>query len=649
MIGSDPIHTSTRAVESTRQWGLALLRIVSGGAMLWCLIVAAQAAEVPQVCRLGAAAVLGLTFWRPEAGLLLTVGLAPAGALFTPAPVRAAELFAWALVAGWLLALWRPLSHARWPRLVTVPAALYCAAAVTSWLSMTIAGAGGVPQSSLALFVLGSIPTDYLVLSSTEPQTWTLLQSLTGVAIFLAAIGITGGRTGIARAIAAAIVISIAILAVATLFDVGRLWSEAGFGGWFLLRYLRGERYSLHLADLNAAGSLYVLAGLAATAFVVFDRARRTQWIGLLAVMIPAFWLTGSRSSAVAAVGGLLVLAAARLRWKPTRSHVLAAVVLVVAVTATGALVADWRTDVRGSAGRAVSLRSQFIETTARMFATSPIYGVGIGRYFDRSAEFMSDELRALYGNENAHNYFAQQFAELGVVGGVLFVWLIVAVVAGAWRFVGESSDEAAIGLFAATVGYLLTCTTGHPLLVPEAAIPFWAAFGGLGALTARDFPASGARRWGARAAVVVLLGGVGQAIASYASAADQPAEQGFHEPETADDGTRFRWMTRHGVTYIPDGGGFLRLTVRTPDQLLHPLVVETSVGGRLLDRRPLPAGKWVTYDVPVRQRSPVPFRRVDLRVNQQQTQNVTLGRRAAQRPVAVMVADGTPLWMALR
>jgi hypothetical protein len=627
----------------------ALLRVVSGGAVLWCLIVAAQAAELPRVCELAAAAILGLTLWRPEAGLLLAVGLAPAGALFTPAPARVAELFAWALVAGWLLAVWRPLSNMRWPRAITVPAALYSAAAFTSWLSMTIAGAGGVPQSSLALFVLGSIPTDYLVLSSAEPQTWALLQSLTGVAIFLAAVGMTRGRTGVARAVAAAIVVSIAILAVGTLFEVARQWSEAGFGAWFLLRYVQGERYSLHLADLNAAGSLYVLAGLAATAFVVFDRDRRTQWLGLLAVMIPAFWLTGSRSSAVAAVGGLLVLAAAKLRWKPTRSHVVAAAVIVVVVSVAGALVADWRTDVRGSAGRAVSLRSQFIETTARMFATSPIYGVGIGRYFDRSAEFMSDELRALYGNENAHNYFAQQFAELGIAGGALFIWMIAAVIAGAWRSVGESSDEAAIGLFAATVGYLLTCTTGHPLLVPEAAIPFWAAFGSLAALTARDVPASGARRWAAAAVVVVLLGGVGRSMTVYADAAEPPSEQGFHEPETAEDGTRFRWMTRHGVTYIPDGAGFLRLTVRTPDQLLHSLVIETSVGGRLVDRRTLPAGSWVTYDVAVRQRSPVPFRRVDLRVNQQQTQNVTLGRRAAQRPVAVMLAEGTPRWLALR
>ena len=78
-----------------------------------------------------------------------------------------------------------------------------------------------------------------------------------------------------------------------------------------------------------------------------------------------------------------------------------------------------------GTRRRAVRLRSQFSETSARMFASAPIFGVGVGRYFERSSEFMPDELRALYGAENAHNYFAQAFAELGIAGGALFLWLI--------------------------------------------------------------------------------------------------------------------------------------------------------------------------------------------------------------------------------
>ena len=68
------------------------------------------------------------------------------------------------------------------------------------------------------------------------------------------------------------------------------------------------------------------------------------------------------------------------------------------------------------------------------MFAAAPAFGVGVGKYFDRSADFMSTDLRAIYGNENAHNYFVQQFAELGLVGGALFLWLAGALIAAGWR-----------------------------------------------------------------------------------------------------------------------------------------------------------------------------------------------------------------------
>ena len=115
------------------------------------------------------------------------------------------------------------------------------------------------------------------------------------------------------------------------------------------------------------------------------------------------------------------------------------------------------------------------------MFASAPVFGVGIGRHFDRSAEFMPADLRAIYGNENAHNYFAQQFAELGVVGGTLFLWFVCALLIAGWRSArARPADAMLAGLLAAAGAYLLTSVTGHPLLVPEAAFPFWVAAGAL-------------------------------------------------------------------------------------------------------------------------------------------------------------------------
>ena len=654
-MGSDPIYTATQGVESTRRWGLTpfawALRLLVGAALLWCVALAVSAPELPRVCAVAAAVIFAITLWRPGPGLILVVGLAPAGALFASPPAHAAELFAWAFLAGWFLRLWRPLTTAAWPRAILIPAALYCGAVVASWLALALSGAAGVPPPALPLFLLQSIPQDHLILSSPEAATSTLLQIVTGVAIFLAALGLTRDDPRLLRSMAWALVASLAVLALATLLDVIRQWAIAGYGAEFLLRYVRGERFSLHLPDLNATGSLYVLAALTAITLALFDRERRTRWIGLLLVMLPALWLAGSRTSFVAAIAGLGILAAAQSRWQPTRRHAVAGAAVLLVGLAAAALVADWRIDVGESAGRAVNLRSQFSETSARMFISSPVFGVGVGRYFDRSAEFMSDELRGLYGNENAHNYFFQQFAELGVVGGLLFVWLVAAVVFRGWRDIRQSSagDGVLVGLFAGAAGYLLTCLTGHPLLVSEAALPFWAAFGAVAGTGRAGMPARGVHGAVALVTAALLMIGIGQAAASYARTNTMPPEQGFHGLETAADGTRFRWMTRHGVTYIPDGPGFVRLTLRTPDQrLLRPLIVETMVAGRVADRRELPRGRWVTYDIPIRQAEPLPFRRVDLRVNQSWVEDVRLGRRAAQRPIAVMVGE-TITWIPIR
>jgi hypothetical protein len=205
------------------------------------------------------------------------------------------------------------------------------------------------------------------------------------------------------------------------------------------------------------------------------------------------------------------------------------------------------------------------------------------------------------------------------------------------------------MGLFAGTAGYLLTCITSHPLLVPEAALPFWAAFGAVGGATSHNATASKVQRAIAVVACAVLLAGLGRAAVAYRRVTATPPEYGFHGVESAPDGTRFRWMTRHAVTYIPEGPGFLRLRVRAPDHPTpRPLVVETSIAGRVVDRRDVSGGQWVSYDIPARDMAPAPFRRVDFRVNQVWTEEVRLGRRPARRPISVMVA-GEIAWIPLR
>ena len=217
------------------------LRLIAGVPLAWCVVWAVAAPEFPIPCKAAALLIAAAAAWQPLWGLTLLTMLAPAGALLAAAPARAAELFAWSLIAAWLLSIWRPLSNAGWPRTVILPLALFGGALVASWLSLTIAGAAGVNPSALPRFLAGAIAGNHLVVSSPEAETWTLLQTLGGIGVFFAATGIARGDSRTVRWVGSSLVVSMTILAVATLVQ---------------LRDIPGDRFSLPLADVNAAGSL---------------------------------------------------------------------------------------------------------------------------------------------------------------------------------------------------------------------------------------------------------------------------------------------------------------------------------------------------------------------------------------------------------
>jgi O-antigen ligase len=599
------------------------LRLIAGGALAWGVF---EAIASPGVSAPGKAAALGIiaaTLWQPSWGLVLLALSAPAGALLAAPPARGAELLAWALVAAWLVSIWRPLSTAGWPRMVLVPLALYAGALVASWLSLTIGGAAGVLPGELPRLIAAALAGNHLLLSSPEAETWTLMQALAGLGVFYAATGIARDDARAVRAVGWALVTSLTVLAVATLVQAGGI---------------RGERFSLAVADVNAAGSLYALAAVIALGYAWLQRRQRFMWLLVLLVIAPAVWLSGSRSAYLAIVTGAAALAALRHQWQPTPRHLVLGAALFLATMLAAGLLVNPQPEADGSAGQSVNLRSQFLVTSARMFASAPAFGVGVGRYFIRSAEFMTPELRELYGNENAHNYFAQQFAELGIAGGLLFVWLIGAVLTYGWRAALRSPGDVGLqALLAGTGAYMLTCATGHPLLVPEAAVPFWAAFGVVASTSSSTTAVAKPWRALAVAASVMLAAGLGRAAMAYARPAEQPPEQGFHQAETTRDGAEFRWMTRHAVTYVP-GPGFLRLRVRAPGWATSPVVLETSIGGEVVDRHEVPADESTTWEIPARVSARIGFRRIDFRADQEWFEEVRLGRRTARRPVSLMI-----------
>jgi O-antigen ligase len=639
-------------VTSPRPFPFALaLRSFAGALLAWFTLSALTSFALPLSAKAVTLAVIALTMWNPTAGLVTTIALAPAGLLLAPPPARAAELLVCGFLTAWMLSLWRPIGgQAR--RSAVIPAALYALWAGASWLSYTIGGAAGTEPTLLPAVVARAVPLDHLVFSSPEPETFTLLPLLAGLALFAAASTITAGEPRTRLGVAAAIAGSAALLSALTIADVVRQWAAQDYGGWFLLRYVRGERFSLHLADLNAAGSHYVLGALIAVGLASGDRGRRALWTMVAVLIAPALWISGSRS---AALGGLLVggsLIPFMRRGAPVRiapTHVVLLFVALAAV-AVGAVAIASGPAQQGTASNALHLRSQFLVTSARMFASAPVFGVGIGHYHERSNEFMPPALRQVYLHENAHNYFAQQFAELGVIGGMLFVWFVVSVLRAGWGAVrsNAATNAATLGLLAGAGGYLLTCVTGHPLLVPEVAIPFWAACGVLAGSASRppSVPADRSTRARTRWAVVAVIIAASTSLAlhvrQYALVATPPGEHGFYGLETADDGRLYVWMTRHGVFYVGPQAGTVTIPLRAPNFLedAEPFRVAVDIGGRRAGVYEVGPERWATIEIPIRRPASAPFRRIDLRANRSWSPMRDRGERVDDEPRSVMVGE---------
>ena len=625
--------------HGSADWRSLPLRLAIVALPLW-FTVTVLIFNVAWPIKLVIGVVFGVTLAAPAEGLLLAAVLAPLGQLIAglvgPISFRIGEAIVVAFLVGWVL---RGDPDRPGPR---VPAPI-----VGALLALTIiASIAGLAwqlnqlRGALAGTANALFRSYYLIADRIGFIEGARL--IEGLALVAATVTLFRQRPALS--------VKLPVVLAASLC----LWLGIGSAA-ALERYSRiGYRVSGHVADVNAAGSYFAMILCLALGMALRERGRaRALWSAAAVANIVGLWFAESRSAMAAAAIVLAVAAAWALsaRWKPPVRAIALFCLIVVAVGLGTVRARQLGND---PTYRGTGFRQQFNATSLRMIQARPVFGFGVGQYYALSPLFLTPELAWHYGHENAHNYFLQVGAELGLLGlGLFGVWLGVAAIRAARALVVEPHDWRLLGAAAGVIAFLGTSLTGHPLLVDEVTYPFWLQFGlvaGLaGSVLLNAEPAAhGFRPRTPRAwlwAGAVLAGGIVvlAPISAARGTVEPPASQsvdGFFGWETGSDGAPFRWTGRYASLLVPADVRHVYVQVRVPTSTpaVAPMGVEVMIAGHD-GGRTLVGESWATLSLalPAVDRR-ARFKRIDLKIDRTWQPALYLAGSADMRTVGVQV-----------
>lgn len=600
----------------------------------------------PWPMKLLVGAVLAASVLSPAHGLLATAVAAPLGNLVATTlgiqRFRLTEAILLAFLTGWLL---RAPEDRRGPRVPMWSGWLLAAAAVVS-VAMQAWDLSQYPGQLADTF--GTLFYGYYLLRD-RIGFGDAARILEGLATTVAVASLFRQRPALSVQLPIALATSATIAAVSSLL----LWYGIAPGEILRRHALIGYRVSAHVADVNAAGSHYALILCAALGMALAAKGRGQRvWLAAAAASTLGIWLSESRSTigAVALVLAAAVIWYGTARWTLRSKAIVIAAVVVVGLAAGGLRVRQLSTDPEF---RGAGFRQQFNATSARMIAARPWSGVGVGQYFNVSPLFLSPQLAFSYGAENAHNYFLQFAAELGLVGfGVFLLWIGSGLVRGIRALLVDPRDARLLGLVAGIVAFLGTSVTGHPLLVDEVAVAFWMVFGlmlGLAGSTlwrgeATAVPARGQSPWRAAAAAACVV--ITVATQALARPALRPIESqdvdGLYEWETGADGVRYRWTGSYGSVFVPADVTRVYIPVRMPavGSGLSPMGMEVKTTAATGERMMIGDG-WAIVNLELPDAvPPTRFKRINLKVDRTWQPAVYQPGSADLRSVGVQIGE---------
>jgi O-antigen ligase len=383
------------------------------------------------------------------------------------------------------------------------------------------------------------------------------------------------------------------------------------------------QRINEHYGDMNAAGSYFVMTLWIAggMAFAAGSRG----WVPACAALALALWLTGSRAAILAGGIAAALLVVGRNRAIRERRWLIAGIA-AAALTVAGATVVlmPARGNQKGVA-TSVQVRVELIRTALNMLRERPVFGIGVGEFYQRSGEFSSPTLLALFPpaqHENAHNNFLQVLAELGVAGLACFVWLLA--LAARRGPAAAAGDRQRVALAGGVIAFLITCLGGHPLLIPEVAMTFWLALGVMSAgpsgptTTPAPSPPAAAspRRFNRVVAAIAVVLVATIPVRARRQLADTNLEHvgiGLSSWHRTSDNRQYRLLAgRSGAVFVPADAGSVTVPLRAIPSTSWE--VELHLDGRLGNVVRVIADDWTDALIVMPQSADHRrFRRVDL------------------------------------
>ncbi len=561
---------------------------------------------------------------RPPDGLVAAAGLFSLGAVlnaFVEGRYSWTEPLAGAVLAGWLArtAIRARVHATRLAGPVLVLAALVIASAVVTLAVVQARTEFLVPfLRSVGRYVTTDFFRQDLDLRALNDA----FSLLVGIGVAWAAAEVIAADPLSAKRCTRMLMASAAAVAVLSVLQLVSAAIVTGDTIGALQRMVPSVRLSPAFRDFNAAGS-YLAFGLAIALLAPLPPGwKRLARVALVPPLAAGLWLTGSRVALGSAALVVAIVAVPRLlgryRLRPRRFARTAAVAATACLLVAIAMARPRADDERATPARSFALRVELARTALRMTASAPAFGVGVGRYIDRSMEFSDESLPPRYRRQNAHNNFLQVMGELGIVGLAAFLWLLAVAFRQAWHSIGgTSSDDGWNTALLAGLGvFVITWAGGHPLLIPEVALPFWLAIGiacGYGEAVAPHPERPRARRWVAPlAALVILLLAAPRVRAELRASDFEHMGIGLGPWHVERSGRRYRETRTPAVVFVPTAAKQVEIALRVRGH--QSQLVDLLLEGQLANRVRVPPRRWIKVTLVVPQRSRR-YQRLELRM----------------------------------